>query len=335
MASIFSQLQQAADYVASQQVSSGGGSSRGSSSGSRPSGGGSVTSAPKPNVDRNTLAQQYGFTLAFFNAYPEVGTLFDQAVREGWTADRFQAAFKNTNWYKSTSDQSRKMALLSTSDPGEWGALWNRTQNHVLAIMGDMGVQTDWDNVNAVSARIIWDGWNDERTRQELGSYITFGGPSGYASGKAGEYQQELNTYAYSMGVKNADPWIQSAVRDITTGHGSMQQYKNSIRDQAVAMFPGLGDQLKAGMTVQDLAQPYTQSMSQILEIAPGQVNVFDPTIQKALGWKDSSGQAAMKPLWQFQNDLRSDDRWKKTQNAQDASMGVAHKVLQEMGFYS
>lgn len=294
-----------------------------------------MAKAATPSVDRGMLAQQYGFTLAFLNAFPEIGTLFDKAVKESWTPDKFQAAFKNSNWYKANSDQSRKMALLATGDPTEFGALWNRTQNHVMQLMGDMGVPQNWTTINALSSKIIWQNWNDEQARNELGSYITFGGPGGVANGKAGEYQTELNSYAYSMGVKNADSWIQSAVRDIAAGRGSMQQYKNQIRDQAMATFPGLSDQLKAGMTVSDLAQPYTQSMSQILEIAPGQLNVFDPTIQKALSFKDSNGVAGLKPLWQFQNDLRSDERWKKTQNAQDASMGVAHKVLQEMGFYS
>ncbi len=285
-----------------------------------------------PKLDRNELAAQYGFTIAFMNAYPEVGALFDQAVREGWTPDKFQAKFKNTNWYRNTSESQRKAAILSTTDPAEWGQLWNRTQHHVMSLLGDMGGDAgNWDSINAISARIIWDGWNDERVRQEIGQYVVFG-EGGMARGKAGEMQRDLNSYAYSMGVKNADSWIQDAVRQSVSGRRSLQDFKNQIMQQAIASFPGYEDQLKAGMTMQDIAQPYMQSMSQILEIAPGEVNLFDNTIRGALGWKDSSGKAASKPLWQFQNDLRSDDRWRKTQNAQDAAMGTAHKVLQDMG---
>lgn len=291
--------------------------------------------AETPKVDRAQLAQKYGFTLQFMDAYPEVGALFNSAVKEGWTDEMFQARLKNSNWWKTNADAARKAAVLWTSDPGEWGALWNRTQNHVIQMMGDMGATFDWNTINTVSAGIIWQGWDDERTRSQLGSYITFGGPSGMAGGKAGQIQQELNSYAYSMGVKNADSWIQNAVRDIASGRGNLEGYKNSIRDQAIASFPGLTDQIKAGSSVQDLAQPYLQSMSQVLELAPGEVNVFDPTIKNALGWKDSTGKAASKPLWQFQNDLRSDERWKKTQNAQDSTMGVAHSILQQFGFYS
>lgn len=294
-----------------------------------------MAKATTPAVDRAQLAQQYGFTLQFMDAYPEIGALFNRAVKESWTAEKFSASVKNSNWWKTNSDAARKAATLWTSDPAEWSMLWNRTQHHVMGLMSDMGVGFDWSTINAVSANIIWQGWDDEHARIQLGSYLTFGGPSGMAGGKAGQIQQELNAYAYSMGVKNSDSWIQSAVRDVASGRGSAEQYKNQIRDQAIAAFPGLSDRIKAGSTVQDLAQPYLQSMSQVLELSPGEVNVFDPTIRNALGWKDSQGKAASKPLWQFQNDLRSDERWKKTQNAQDSTMGVAHSILQQFGFYS
>jgi hypothetical protein len=154
------------------------------------------------------------------------------------------------------------------------------------------------------------------------------------AGGKAGEIQSELNSYAYSMGVQNADWWIQNGVRGVISGRSSLQGLKNEIMNQSIAAFPSFMEQFKAGATLSDIAQPYTQSMSQILEIPAGEVNLFDPTIRTALSWKDTTGKAASKPLWQFQNDLRGDARWKKTQNSQDATMGVAHKVLQDMGIY-
>lgn len=291
--------------------------------------------AKQPTIDRAEAAQKYGFTVQFMDAYPEVGALIEQAVKEEWTPEKFQARFKNTNFWKNTTDAGRKAAMLWTSDPAEWQATWRRTNAHVTQLMSDMGVPIDPSIIDKVAGDTIWGGWDDERIRTALGGYLTFGGPAGMAGGKAGQIQQDLNAFAYTMGVKNSDPWIQSAVRDIASGKGNAETYKNQIRDQAIASFPGFSDQIKAGMTVQDLAQPYMQSMSQVLELAPGEVNVFDPTIRNALGWKDPMGKTAAKPLWQFQNDLRNDERWKKTQNAQDSTMGVAHSILQQFGFYS
>jgi len=286
-------------------------------------------------IDRQQAASQYGYTVAFMDAYPEIGQLIEKAVKENWTADKFQASLRNTNWWKTTSDQGRKMAALWTSDPAEWSQLWNRTQHHVMNILGELGGDSgDWNSINALSSKIIWEGWDDERVRSEVGNYVVFG-KGGLAGGKAGEVQQDLNSYAYSMGVRNSDDWFQSAVRQVVSGTQSAQTFKDQIRNQAMAAFPSFSDQLKAGQTMQDIAQPYMQSMSQILEIAPGQVNLFDKTVRNALSWRDKEGKNSAMPLWQFQNQLRSDDRWKATQNAQDSIMGTAHNILQQFGIYS
>lgn len=290
--------------------------------------------AAKP-VDWNEAALQYGMTAGMISAYPELKALVEQAVREGWTSDKFQAKFRNSNWYKSMSDSQRKAAIMQYTDPASWGQLWNQTQSHIMDLLGQMGANPgDWNVINAIAGKVIWEGWNDDRARQEIGQHIVFG-PNNMAGGKAGEIQSDLNSYAYSMGVKNADWWIQNAVRGVLTGKNSIQDFKNDIMNQSIAAFPGFMDQFKAGASLADIAQPYTQSMSQILEIANGDINLFDPTIRNALSWKDGTGKSASKPLWQFQNELRTDPRWGKTQNAQDASMGVAHKVLQDFGIYS
>lgn len=283
-------------------------------------------------LNTQELAEKFGYAAAFIEAYPEIKTLMQKAVSEGWNETMFQARFKNTNWYKTHSESQQKAAIMQYSDPAEWGALWNRTQMHIIAMMGQMGGNTgDWNTINSVASKMIWEGWSDERAQQEIGMHLTFGA-GGMAGGKAGEAQAELFKYMYDMGVKNSDAWIQAAVTDIVSGRKSMQDYKNQVMNQAAAAFPGYLEQFKTGATLSDLAQPYLQSMSQILEIAPGQVNLFDPTVRNAMNYKGSDGKVTTKPLWQFQNELRSDDRWKKTQNAQDAAMGLGHKILQDWG---
>lgn len=286
----------------------------------------------KLNMDE--LAAKYGYTAAFLNTYPEIKNLVQQAVAGDWSPEMWDARFKNTNFWRNLSDQHRKMAALSIDSPGEWGALWNRTQYHVINLIGQMGGNTnDWNLINKVAGQVIWEGWNDERSLQEIGMHVTFGS-TGMAGGKAGETQMEINKYAFDMGVKNADTWSQQAVRDVLSGKKSVQDVKNEIMRQSIAAFPSYEAQFKTGATLNDIAQPYLQSMSTVLEIAPGQVNLFDPTIRNALNFKGSDGKVGTKPLWQFQSELRSDPRWKKTQNAQDATMGTAHKVLQDFGIY-
>lgn len=294
-----------------------------------------ATSTASPQIVDEVLARQYGMTMGLLNAYPELKSLFQSMVKEGWNQAKFNAKLNETQWYKTLSDTQRKAILLQYTDPATYGKLWNTTQTHIRSIMADMGADpNDWDKVNAISAKVIHEGYNDDQARDFLGQYIVFGA-GGLAGGKAGAVQQELNSYAYTMGVQNSSQWIQNAVRSVVRGKSTSLDFKNQIMEQAISAFPTWEKQLRAGSTMADLASPYTQSMSQILEIPPGSINLFDNTIRNALSWKDPQGLQSAKPIWQFQNDLRTDERWKRTQNAQDAAMGTAHKVLQDFGMAS
>jgi hypothetical protein len=295
-------------------------------------GGDSSQTPSGPKIVDDELARQYGMTLGLLNAYPELKNLFNSMVSEGWTQAKFNAKLAETNWYKSMNDAQRKAIMLQYTDPATYGKLWNTTQNKIRLMMADIGADpNNWDQINSISAKIIHEGYTDDQARDYLGQYIIFDS-AGLAHGKAGQIQQNLNSYAYQMGVQNSDWWTQDAIRNVIRGKSNEQDFKNQIMEQSIATFSGWEKQLRAGATMQDLAQPYMQSMSQILEIPGGQINLFDNTVRGALQWKDPSGQAGAKPIWQFQNDLRQDDRWKKTQNAQDAAMGTAHKVLQDFG---
>jgi hypothetical protein len=282
-------------------------------------------------AERDEKLQQYGFVQGMLDAFPELKSLFDKAVKGDWTQDKFQAELQKTNWYKTTSDTKRKAIALQYTDPATYGKLWHDTQMKMWDMAGQLGANADWNLINRVSGQIIFDGLTDDQARDVFGQYMVFG-KSGLTGGEAGVAMTDIQTYMYSMGVQNSTQWLQDATREIVKGNKTTQDYKNDIMSQAVAAFPGFEKQLKAGQTMADLASPYMQTMSQILEIAPGSINMFDPAIRSAMSYKNKDGTSGTQPLWEFQNKLREDPRWKLTKNAQDATMGVAHKVLVDMG---
>lgn len=290
-----------------------------------------VSSTPKP-IDQEILAQKFGLAKSLMDSSPELKSLFADAVKNSWTTEMFQARLQNTKWFQSMPETQRKMLVLHSTDPATYQRLWSTAYDHVQSMAGQMGVNPDdVKTIGAVASQVFFQGWTDERARTELGMHIQFGS-SGMAHGQAGQIQSSINSYSYSMGVKNSDEWTRSRIVDVMMGRSTEQDAKNEVMQQALAAFPQYGDQIKAGMTVSDLAAPYTQSMSQILELAPGQVNLFDPTIRKTMSYRDPTGSGAAMPIWQFQNSLREDERWKKTQNAQDQLLGTAKTVLQSFG---
>lgn len=313
------------------KYSGGGGGGSGSGRSTVSSGGGGNAS-PAPAINDEELAQKYGFTKGIMDAYPELARLFNQAVAGQWTPDRFSASLKNTQWYQSMSETQRKMTTLQFTDPKTYQSMWSAAYDHVQSLAGSMGANPDDPSmISPVAWKVFLEGWTDEKARNELGQHIVFG-TNGIAHGEAGRVQQQIASYSYSMGVKNGDDWMRDRIMKVMSGHMTDQDMKSEVLNQAIAQFPGYEKQLRGGMTMQEVAQPYMQSMSQILEINPGVVNLFDPTISNALSYRDPSGSGASKPLWQFQNDLRQDDRWKKTQNAQDTAMSVTKSILQTFG---
>ena len=152
--------------------------------------------------------------------------------------------------------------------------------------------------------------------------------------GQGADVENELRSYAYSMGSTMSNTWYADNTRKVLQGTATASDFKQQILKQAKAAFPQYAKQLDGGQSMADIASSYMQTMAQVLELPTGSINLFDPTIKKALQYKDPKTlQTTSKPLWQFENDLRGDPRWKQTKNAQDSLMQMGHQVLQNFGF--
>lgn len=300
---------------------------------SKNSGGGGGGGAPAPK-DYKSTAEKYGFTVGFLQANPEIKKLFDHVVKDGWTFEKFQAELRGTKWWKTHSQQEKDYLTKLYADPATAKASYNAAYTHVQQLASQLGVQLNDQTkkfLNAMAYNVAAKGWNDDQLRAEMGKHVYFDGDNW--NGQGGEAIAKLKNYAYSMGVTMATSWYTNGARDIVRGMGTEQDYESQIRKAAKAQFPQWSKQIDAGQTVMDLANPYLTSMTQILELPGGSINLFDPTIKKALNYKSPTGESQAKPLWQFENELRADPRWKKTQNAQDSLMQVGHQVLADFGF--
>ena len=80
------------------------------------------------------------------------------------------------------------------------------------------------------------------------------------------------------------------------------------------------------------MADPYIQSMSNILELPSTSLDVFDPNIRQALAFTLPDGKIGTKSIYDFEKDLRKDARWQYTDNARRSVSSGALKVLQDFG---
>lgn len=303
--------------------------------GASSSGGGTPYAATTPKLSMSELAEQYGYTSSFLNANPELKRLFNDMVTKGYSKDMFQAKLRNTKWWKTHSDKEREYLTQTYTDPATAKQNFNAAYVSVHQLAEQLGIKdTKFTRARIQEAayNVVAKGWSDGQLRNYLGQYVYFDG--GNMQGQGADTINELRSYAYTMGVHMSDKWYTDNTRLVLRGMATTSDFKNQMLRQAKAMFPQFSKQLDAGQTVQDIAQPYMQSMSQILELPAGSINLFDPTIKKALQYKNPGTlQTETKPLWQFENDLRADPRWKQTKNAQDSMMQIGHQVLSDFGF--
>lgn len=155
----------------------------------------------------------------------------------------------------------------------------------------------------------------------------------GIPEGPAGKYFVSLKNLAMDNGINISDDAAKTYANQIAAGTVDENTVVNTLRESASSAFPQYKDQIKAGLNLSTLADPYIQSMSKILEIPSAGINLFDPTIRGALSYTMPDGKVGTKSLYDFEKDLRQDPRWQYTNNAKQDVSNAVQRVLQDFGF--
>ena len=151
--------------------------------------------------------------------------------------------------------------------------------------------------------------------------------------GPSGKYFLAVKNLAFDNGIKLSDNDALSYSNKIVSGQVDENTIYNTIRESAASAFPSLGDKIKAGLDLKTLASPYIQSMSDILEIPDTAIDLFDPQIRSAMAYTLPDGKVGTKSIYNFEKELRKDDRWQYTNKAREQAASVATTVLRDFGF--
>jgi hypothetical protein len=251
-----------------------------------------------------------------------------------WSAAKFQASLKNSKWWKTQPSSLRKYITMKFTDP----ATWKQGQGAAEAKFNNMAISVGLTNQiikgkgpTALLKKVAyWStalGWTDARIKNYLGQFATVHG--GQMWGEAGEAFDKLHELAYLNGMRYSQDWYKKQAQDIVAGRSTLERSESWIRSQAAARYSTYSEQIKAGQNALDLAAPYIKSMATILELPETDVDLFTKHIQNAMTGKEAGFSY---PLWKFENDLRADPLWRKTNNARESMMTVAHQVAKDFG---
>ena len=198
----------------------------------------------------------------------------------------------------------------------------------VKLLATELGVELTDGQVNSLG----YDYANGNIDATTVRSRIASTGNINFATGEAAKTIDSLKATAASYGVSYDPSWYTQSAKDILTGKVDNDTLAQQLKELAKSRYPSLAKQIDAGYTVKQIASPYLQSMANILEINPNDITMEDPTIKQAFTSLNADGQPSTKALWQFEQDLKQDPRWRFTKNAQTDLMGTARKVLQDFG---
>lgn len=281
-------------------------------------------------LDMQTLAQNYGIAYNVLTSIPDLSKIFKEAVNQSWSTAQFTAALQNTEWFKSNSDSQRQMAMLQMQDPASYRQQLQQKSVMIQDLATAVGASLSSKNLNDLATLALSTNMSDEQITKSLSGYIQMT-KAGHFGGAAGQAEMSMRGLAANLGLTLTDQQVSSYATRIATGLSSLEDMQGFLRSQAASKYPAYAKDIQAGANLSDLAQQYISAYNNTMEQSG--TTLQNPTIQKALSYRDAQGQPAQLPVWQFEQMLKQDPRWQTTNNARDSLMSSAKQVLTNFGF--
>lgn len=297
-----------------------------------------VTSAPTnptetPAQKKAALLAGVGPLASLLTSIPELSGLLNQAVSKGLTGPEFQQLINNSKWYRTHSDSVRNAMVQQASDPKTYQKMLGQEQAKVQSLANQMGVQLGGAQLAEMAHESYLSGYTTEQLTKQLAGEFNRKGKLG---GQAAQIYDDLQKTAASYGQNWSDSSTRFRTQQVLGNSAMLETYKEQMKTNAMAMYPGLISQIKAGLTVDDVAQPYKQTMAQLLEVDPASVTLNDRMIKQALqgtGAVAKGQQPTVVPLTQFEEQVRSDPRWQMTNNARNDTAALLETLGHDWGY--
>jgi len=228
------------------------------------------------------------------------------------------------------NDPAKIQALKETT---AYGRGIKEFENGITQLAFEQGATNTPEEISAIAKALYDKGISAASStfKTEVNTALKFGADKiGKYTGKAGETFADLATTAAANGLdlqkafgSNLPNWISAVEKG-----ESIDTYKRIIRDQAkIGMPEKVAKLLDQGVDLETIYTPYKNLMASTLEINPKTITLNDPTLRTAI-----TADAEV-PLYQFERDLRRDNRWQYTNQAKSEVSSAAQQVLKDFGF--
>jgi hypothetical protein len=261
------------------------------------------------------IQSQYPQAMAIITQ-PGVAAVYVQAVKEGWSGDRLEAALENTEWWKTSPAPVRAWQALQATDPATAAQKGADTKRLFDDISKQIGLTAPPDFT--LFARAVSEGWDANRIKYELIATTNWGGGLYPQGGEIGASAATVNSMANDYGVPLSDQTKVQWGRQLAQGAITPDSVKGYLIEQAKSLYPGLTAALDQGITVKQYADPYIQLAQQETGLNPADVNLTDQKWMSLLNKVDpKTGARVSMSLDEALGAIRSDSAWGYDTSAQ------------------
>lgn len=282
----------------------------------------STTQTPKTDGTSEALA--FGLTKALIEKFPELQKVYELFLAGNITDAKL--AYFETDYYKNLGTAAKNRA---TAKATQFGVYQQELDKFILSekkrLIGK-GIKLD----DAALTEILGEAYDQGLSDDQIDLKVLSKTKSPFG-GDTLEAVQSLNQYANAFGINYSQKDIDQWSRNIFAGLTTIADVQAKIRQDSASAFPAYAAQIEKGTSLEALASAYKSSIANILEKDPDSITFEDPYLRRALQYT-VDGKPAIKPLWQFEKELRSTVEWEYTNNARDTIDSLSLKVLKDWG---
>lgn len=202
----------------------------------------------------------------------------------------------------------------------------------VQSIADKYGIAVVPERVDELARAARFNGWSQAEIllnmRRDLDATLT----AGNTAGLAGDYQNQLMSWADRNGLTLSNETAAKYVANMTLGSQSLDDVKADLRRTYLAgTYPAWADKINEGYDPSEIFEPYIANLRRTLE--DDNIGLNDPLMQQIAQKVGADGKPFAVPLYEAQQMARQDPRWQKTDNAYATYANVAQNLLRTFGF--
>ena len=295
-------------------------------------------------VNFNDFYKRYAFVANLIAQYPDLRQYYEdildyynknnrQMPPSSWLKEK---RAKNP-WFEARNSNQQAFDIRE-QDPRfrrdvETAIQLNRDK--IVRWAGQRGIDIPPEILEELSRDATRNKWADDEGQLELNLGVFLGqrGVSPDARGTAGDFETQLQTWATTNGINLSPEAVRQYVERLTLRRQTLEDAKQEIRNNyMIGAFPAWEEQIRSGTDPNSIVSPYRDKLAKLLELSPSDLTWEDPMIQKAMQGVDADGKPRVVPLWEYEREIRKDDRWQKTNNAYETYAKIGNDLLRMFG---